>query len=77
MPETISRDDLVNTLLRLGYEVLAEEGGFIMVIDPEVPVRPLKFDFSQGPNPWDDLREQLEYEGVDPSRFLAELDSLG
>ena len=75
MPEPISRDQAVLTLLRLGYEILAEEGNFIMLADPAYPARPLMFDFNRRFIPWEDFRWKLEFEGVDVSRFLAELES--
>ena len=75
MPEPISRSEAIATLLRLGYEVLVEEGDFVILFDPNYPMRPLAFNFSQGEIDWDDVRKLLEYEGVDVARFLAELES--
>ncbi len=75
MPDPISKDATVATFLRIGYEILAEEGGFIMFSDPAYPVRPLTIDFSRGEIAWVDFQRQLEYEGIDVARFLAELES--
>ena len=48
MPEAVTRGETVAAFLRLGFEILAEEGGFIMLSDPTYPARPVKFDFSRG-----------------------------
>ena len=86
MPEPISRDTAVATLPRLGYEKRAEANDFVVFYDvafydrgyPDrgYPERPLNFDFSRGPIPWDDFRRQLEYEGLNVATFLAELESM-
>ena len=76
MPEPVSRDTAVAALLRLEYEIIAEEGDLVVISDSNYPVRPLKLDFNQGDIPWDDFREILEYEGVNVASFLAELESM-
>ena len=76
MPEPVYRDTAVAALLRLEYEITAEEGDLVVLSDSNYPVRPLKLDFSQGDIPWDDFREILEYEGVNVASFLAELESM-
>ena len=77
MPESISRDQAHHTLLRMGYVVHAEEGGFVLYIDERYPQHPLKFDFGSGDIPWHDFQEQLEYEGVNVDVFIAEQESMG
>ena len=61
----------------MGYQIHAEEGGFVLYVDDRYPEHPLKFDFSSGDIPWVDFQEQLEYEGVSVPVFLAELESMG
>lgn len=76
MPEAVAQGETVAAFLRLGFAILAEEGGFIMLSDPTYPARPVQFDFSRGAIPWEDFRSQLEYEGVNVALFLAELESM-
>ena len=77
MPRPINRSEAIHTLLRLGYEIVAEEGNFVMLYDPDYPARQLKLDFGRGAIPWEDFQGQLEYEGVNVAVFLAELESAG
>ena len=61
----------------MGYEIIDHAAGLVRYRDrqyPGIPERLLHFDFSNGPIPWDDYREQLEYEGVNVSVFLSELE---
>ena len=76
MPEPISRNTAVATLLRLGYEILTEEGGLVAFYDRGYPERLLTLDFSQGDIPWDDFREMLEYDHINVATFLVELKSM-
>ncbi len=76
MPERISRDQADATLLRIGYELLAEEGGFVRYVDPNYPSHIVEFDFRRGPIPWYDFQRQLEYEGVNVDAFVAHLESM-
>ena len=76
MPEAVTQGETVATFLRLGFDLLVEEGGFVMFSDPAYPARPVKLDFSRGVIPWEDFRSQLEYEGVNVAVFLAELESM-
>ena len=78
MPD-VSREQAHSALLRMGYELIAEEGGFAMYrdrVNPGEPERPLKFDFSRGAVPRLDFQRQLEHEGVSPEVFFAEVESL-
>ena len=77
MPEPISRAQSDFALGRMGYEVVDHEAGLVRYRDtqyPGIPEHLLHFDFRNGPIPWDDYRRQLEYEGVNVSVFLAELE---
>lgn len=76
MPDTVSREVADLTLGRLGYEITAEEYGFVLYVDSRYPGDPLKFDFARGPVPWEDFVKQLEHDGVNVNVFLAELESL-
>ena len=78
MPD-ISREQAHTALLRLGYELIAEEGDFVMYrdrVNPGEPERPLKFDFSRGTVPRADFQRQLDHEGINPEVFFTEVDSL-
>ena len=77
MPDALSREAMVFTLQRMGYELVASEGDNVLMVDPEYPERPLGLIFSFGTIEWDDLRKQLEYEGVNVQVFLSELESAG
>ena len=77
MPEPISRAQSDFALGRMGYEVVDSEAGLVRYRDRQYPgVREhlLHFDFRDGSIPWDDYRRQLEYEGVNVSVFLSELE---
>ena len=77
MPEPISQAQSDFALGRMGYEIIASDAGLVRYRDnqyPGIPERLLHFDFRNGPIPWDDYREQLEYEGVNVSVFLSELE---
>ena len=74
----VSREQAHHALLRMGYELIAEEGGVVMYRDtiyPGDPERHLKFDFSIGSMPRLDFQMQLEHEGVNPEVFFTEVDS--
>ena len=61
----------------MGYEVVDSEAGLVRYRDRQYPGAPehlLHFDFRDGAIPWDDYRRQLEYEGVNVSVFLSELE---
>ena len=51
MPRPITRTEAIHTLLRLGYEIVAEEGSFVMLYDPGYPAPLLKLDFDRGTIP--------------------------
>ena len=77
MPEALSRETIIFTLRRMGYEVVASGGDNVLLVDPAYPARLLGLIFSSGTIEWDDLRRLLEYEGVSVPRFLSELESAG
>ena len=61
----------------MGYEIIDSEAGLVRYRDnqyPSTPERLLHFDFSDGPIPWEAYRRELEYEGVNVSVFLSELE---
>ena len=77
MPEPISRDQSDFALSRMGYTVIDDESDLVRYRDDQYPGEPerlLHFDFRDGPIPWEDYKAQLEYEGVNVSVFLAELE---
>ena len=76
MPSLIFQEQAIIALRRLGYEIVAAEGDFFNLVDSNYPGPILTLDFSLGNIPWGDFREILEYEGVNVSRFLAELESI-
>lgn len=76
MPSLIFQEQAIIALRRLGYEIVAMEGDFFSLVDSNFPGPILTLDFSLGNIPWGDFREILEYEGVNVSRFLAELESV-
>lgn len=74
----VSRVQAHHALLRMGYELVAEEGGVVMYRDTIYPGDPevhLKFDFSIGSISRLDLQIQLEHEGINPDVFFTEVDS--
>ena len=77
MPEPISREQSDFALSRMGYSVAAVKCGIVSYRCDQYPGEPerlMDFDFSYGPIPWDDYRVVLEFEGVNVSVFLAELE---
>jgi hypothetical protein len=60
----------------MGYELLAEEGGFFVYEDPNYPEHFLEFYFGGGPILWYAFRRQLEYEGVNVDVVVAHLESM-
>ena len=77
MPDILSKETVIFTLQRMGYELVASEGDNVLMVDPEYSERPLGLIFSIGALEWADLRMQFEYEGVNTSVFLSELESAG
>lgn len=76
MPEPISREQSDFVLGRMGYEVHSVQNGLVRYRDttPGTSDRLLHFFFRDGAMQWDDYRTTLEYEGVNVSVFLSELE---
>lgn len=68
MPDSLDRSVVDAALSQLGFEIQAEEGGFVFYRNP-LSIYPLELDFLFGKVYWIDLQGQLEYAHIDLDKF--------
>lgn len=76
MPESVSRSDTELVLGRMGYTLLRKEGAFSAFFHSGEAGGYLQVSFKDDKLLRDDLVRNLEYEGINPDVFHAELESL-
>ena len=76
MRESVSRSQAQHALDAMGYRLFKEEEGWAIFHnhDNDDHWLALEFGVDIDEMPWSDLRERLEYEGIDCEEFLANLD---
>ncbi len=76
MRESVSRSQTGYALNAMGYRLFKEEEGWLIFHNPDNDDHWLALEFGVGIGemPWPDLRERLEYEGIDTETFLANLE---
>ena len=79
MHDTIARDDVTFVVVqRLGYEIFSEGHDMIIYRDLQQDSTSAPYfavPFVDGQILWTELRDLLEYEGINPAVFLAELEA--
>lgn len=68
MPDSLDRSVVDAALSELGFEMQAEEGGFVFYRSSS-SIYPLELDFFFGKVYWNDLRGQLEYAHINLDKF--------
>ncbi len=66
MPETYNKSQVETALAQNGYNILQETGGLTIYQTNIQPGNDLVIDWSRGVCDWEDLKAQLEWNGIDP-----------
>ncbi len=76
MRESVNRSQTQYSLNAMGYLFFKEEEGGVIFHNPDNDDQwlALEFGINIDATPWSDLRERLEYEGIDCEEFLANLE---
>ena len=78
MRDPIEKGEVMFVLSRLGYEVIEESDDMVIFRDAGQGVAGapyLAVPFVEDQINWSELMALLEYEGINPALFLAELES--
>lgn len=67
MSEKYTKSQVGAALSEHGFSILQEEGGFTIYQTNFYPGEDLIIDWVRGEYEWEDLRQQLEFQGIDPN----------
>ena len=76
MPNAIGIRRITAAFHRLGFELIYDADNLLVYIDPDTPIQPVLLDLGRDTIPPMDLQRALEYAGINPDVFFAELESM-